>query len=196
MLVADALRALAPFSLVAGLPWFQSIQRAIVRSNRRRPGHGAANDGQLAAQVHCFATASSAAVQRGTAQQLSLLDGQGLNMSGVDTSSVDTSGMEKPHADSPADEAPAQRPIDRIRLPRKPAARRRLSAAAQSHTRPFLSVQRCSAQAANDAPIKMYWAQPASLHRQKGMRWAMSGSMADICAELERLERLEHLHAV
>lgn len=181
MLVADALRALAPFSLVAGLPWFQSIQRAIVRSNRRRPGHGAANDGQLAAQVHCFATASSAAVQRGAAQQLSLLDGQGLNISGVD---------------SPADEAPAQRPIDRIRLPRKPAARRRLSVGAQSHTRPFLSVQRCSAQAANDAPIKMYWAQPASLHRQKGMRWAMSGSMADICAELERLERLEHLHAV
>ena len=40
MLVADALRALAPFSLIAGLPWFQSIQRAIVRSNRRRPGIG------------------------------------------------------------------------------------------------------------------------------------------------------------
>ncbi|MGE8493269.1 MULTISPECIES: hypothetical protein [Comamonas] len=195
MLVADALRALAPFSLVAGLPWFQSIQRAIVRSNRRRPGHGAANDGQLAAQVHCFATASSAAVQRGAAQQLSLLDGP-VAQSSVDTSGADTSCMDTPRVDSPADGAPVQRPIDRIRLPRKPAARRRLSAAAQSHTRPFLSVQRCSAQAANDAPIKMYWAQPASLHRQKGMRWAMSGSMADICAELERLERLEHLHAV
>ena len=195
MLVADALRALAPFSLVAGLPWFQSIQRAIVRSNRRRPGHGAANDGQLAAQVHCFATASSAAVQRGAAQQLSLLDGP-VAQSSVYTSGADTSCMDTPRVDSPADGAPVQRPIDRIRLPRKPAARRRLSAAAQSHTRPFLSVQRCSAQAANDAPIKMYWAQPASLHRQKGMRWAMSGSMADICAELERLERLEHLHAV
>lgn len=185
MLVADALRALAPFSLVAGLPWFQSIQRAIVRSSRRRPGHGAANDGQLAAQVHCFATASCVAAQRdvaqrGAAQQLSLLDGPSA----------------QPGMNSPADDAPVQRPIDRIRLPRKPAARRRLSVGTQSHTRPFLSVQRCSAQAANDAPIKMYWAQPASLHRQKGMRWAMSGSMADICAELERLERLEHLHAV
>jgi hypothetical protein len=180
MLVADALRALAPFSLVAGLPWFQSIQRAIVRGSRRRqPGHGAANDGQHAAQVHCFVAASSAAAQRGTAQQLSLLD-----------SAAMAAG-----SDAPAEEAPAQRPIDRIRLPRKPAARRR-SVGAQSQARPFLSVQRCSAQAANDAPIKMYWAQPASLHRQKGMRWAMSGSMADICAELERLERLEHLHAV
>lgn len=180
MLVADALRALAPFSLVAGLPWFQSIQRAIVRSSRRRPGHGAANDGQLAAQVHCFAAASSAAAQRGAVQQLSLLDGPSI----------------PPGVDGPAEETPAQRPIDRIRLPRKPAARRRLSVGAPSHTRPFLSVQRCSAQAANDAPVKMYWAQPSSLHRQKGMRWAMSGSMADICAELERLERLEHLHAV
>ncbi|GAB2828196.1 hypothetical protein GCM10027276_33900 [Comamonas piscis] len=181
MLVADALRALAPFSLVAGLPWFQSIQRAIVRGSRRRQaGHAAANDGQHAAQVHCFVAASSAAAQRGDAQQLSLLDGP-----------VMAAG-----SDTPSDEPPAQRPIDRIRLPRKPAARRRLSAGVQSPTRPFLSVQRCSAQAANDAPIKMYWAQPASLHRQKGMRWAMSGSMADICAELERLERLEHLHAV
>lgn len=184
MLVADALRALAPFSLVAGLPWFQSIMHAAVRgSRRRRPGPAAANDGQLAARVHCFATASSAAAQRGAAQQLSLLDSPADNPA--------TSA-----ASDGADEPPVQRPIDRIRLPRKPAARRRLSVAAQSQGRPFLSVQRCSAQAANDAAVKMYWAQPASLHRQKGMRWAMSGSMADICAELERLERLEHLHAV
>lgn len=181
MLVAEALRALAPFSLVAGLPWFQSIKHAAVRGSRRRQhSHGAANDSQLAAQVHCFVAASSAASQRGAGQQLSLLEGTTLP-SGTDT---------------PQGEPPVQRPIDRIRLPRKPATRRRTPPAAQAQARPFLSVQRCSAQAANDAPIKMYWAQPASLHRQRGMRWAMSGSMADICAELERLERLEHLHAV
>lgn len=181
MLVAEALRALAPFSLVAGLPWFQSIKHAAVRGSRRRQhSQGAANDGQLGAQVHCFVAASSAAAQRGAGQQLSLLESTALPSGTV----------------APQDEPPVQRPIDRIRLPRKPATRRRTPPAAQAQTRPFLSVQRCSARAANDAPIKMYWALPASLHRQRGMRWAMSGSMADICAELERLERLEHLHAV
>ena len=42
--------------------------------------------------------------------------------------------------------------------------------------------------------IKRYWAKPDSLQRERGMRWAMTGTMADICAELERLERLERQH--
>ena len=189
MLIAEALRALAPFSLVAGRPLFQMVSRSM-HPNAARRGRsvrsmppvqsGAANDGQHAAQVHCFASASSAA-QRTDARQLSLLDSE-------------------PTA-TPADPLPpepAQRPIDRIRVPRKPATRRRAPAAAATAATVapsvFVPVQRCSAQAANDASIKMYWAKPASLQRERGMRWAMTGTMADIFAELERLERLEHQH--
>lgn len=173
MLVAAALRALAPFSLVAGSPIFHMVSRTLstLPVRRGRKAHrGAANDGQHAAQVHCFLSASSAA-QRSTTGQMSLLD--------------ETD-------EKPAD--PVERPIDRIRLPRKPASRRRTTTAAATASRAFLSVQRCSAQAANDASIKRYWAKPGSLQRERGMRWAMTGTMADICAELERLERLEHQH--
>lgn len=59
-----------------------------------------------------------------------------------------------------------------------------------------MAVQRCSAQAANDGAIKRYWPKPSMLPRERGMRWAMAGSMADIFAELERLERLERQHAI
>ena len=175
MLVAAALRALAPFSLVAGSPLFHMVSRTITSlpARRSRKAHSrAANDSQHGAQVHCFAAASSASTaQRSTSGQLSLLDATD---------------------EKPAD--PVERPIDRIRLPRKPASRRRTTTAAATASRAFLSVQRCSAQAANDASIKMYWAKPASLQRERGMRWAMTGTMADIFAELERLERLEHQH--
>ena len=186
MLIAEALRTLAPFSLVAGRPLFEMVSRSM-HPNAARRGRsvrsmppvqsGAANDGQHAAQVHCFASASSAA-QRTDTRQLSLLD------------SVPIAAP----AD-PLPPEPAQRPIDRIRVPRKPATRRRTPAAAATVAPSvFVPVQRCSAQAANDASIKMYWAKPASLQRERGMRWAMTGTMADIFAELERLERLEHQH--
>ena len=189
MLIAAALRALAPFSLVAGSPIFHMVSRSTLilppgiataarRSRKATATYSAANDGQHAAQVHCFMSAATA--QRADVGQLSLL-------AGLDASQ-----------DAPADgktERPTERPIDRIRLPRKPAVRRRSSvAAAASKPSAFLSVQRCSAQAANDATIKMYWAKPASLQRERGMRWAMTGTMADIFAELERLERLERSH--
>lgn len=176
MLMIAALRALAPFSLVAGQPIFQMIHRAASASTRRgRKASGAANDGQHITRVHCFMSASSAS-PRGQTQQLSLLDGN--------------TAQEAPVPEEPT---PAQRPIDRIRLPRKPATRRRTPATTATPL-DFLPVQRCSAQAANDASIKRYWAKPSGLQRQRGMRWAMTGTMADICAELERLERLEHLH--
>ncbi|MFE1574097.1 hypothetical protein [Comamonas odontotermitis] len=177
MLVAAALRALAPFSLVAGSPIFHMVSRTLstLPVRRGRKAHrGAANDGQHAAQVHCFLSASSAA-QRSTTGQMSLLDAPD----------------DKPVAPV---QGPVDRPIDRIRLPRKPASRRRTQTTAEAASDIFLSVQRCSAQAANDASIKRYWAKPASLQRERGMRWAMTGSMADICAELERLERLERQH--
>lgn len=178
MLMSAALRALAPFSLVAGQPIVQMLQRATSPGARRsrKTGTGAANDSQHAAQVHCFMTASSAA-PRTASQQLSLLD-------------TDSQAAAQEPAPEPT---PNQRPIDRIRLPRKPATRRRLPAPAAT-PQGFLSVQRCSAQAANDASIKRYWAKPSGLQRERGMRWAMTGSMADICAELERLERLERQH--
>ena len=188
MLIAAALRALAPFSLVAGSPIFHMVSRSTLilppgiatatrRSRKATATYGAANDGQHTAQVHCFMTAATA--QRADVGQLSLL-------AGLDAGQ-----------DTPADgktERPTERPIDRIRLPRKPAVRRRSTVAATRKPSAFLSVQRCSAQAANDATIKMYWAKPASLQRERGMRWAMTGSMADIFAELERLERLERSH--
>ena len=181
MLVAAALRTLAPFSLVAGSPIFHMVSRTLstLPGRRGRKAHsGAANDGQHAAQVHCFVSASSA-VQRNTTGQLSLLD----------------AADEKPAdpVQSPVDR-PIDRPIDRIRLPRKPASRRRTLTAVASTANAFLSVQRCSAQAANDASIKRYWAKPDSLQRERGMRWAMTRTLADICAELERLERLERQH--
>ncbi|WP_393944017.1 hypothetical protein [Comamonas sp. J-3] len=176
--MSAALRALAPFSLVAGQPIVQMLQRATTLNARRgrKASTGAANDSQHAAQVHCFMAASSAA-PRATSQQLSLLD--------TDSQAAAQEPVQEPE--------PSQRPIDRIRLPRKPATRRRLPATAAA-PQSFLSVQRCSAQAANDASIKRYWAKPSSLQRERGMRWAMTGSMADICAELERLERLERQH--
>lgn len=181
MLITDALRTLAPFSLVAGLPVFHMVQRAITslpgaRRSRKNLA-GAANDGQKQARVHCFASASA---QRSDSQ-LSLLPS-------------DNAGTPAPHAsEQPADlpGTPSERPIDRIRRPRKPATRRRTLVAAPG----FVSVQRCRAQAANDASIKRYWAKPQAAQRERGMRWAMSGSMADIFAELERLERLERQHA-
>lgn len=185
MLIAAALRALAPFSLVAGSPIFHMVSRPALGAasvsttaarRSRKPSSHAANDGQHASQVHCFMTAATA--QRADVGQLSLLAGLD---AGQDTP---TDGKtERP-----------ERPIDRIRLPRKPAVRRRSTVAAATKPSAFLSVQRCSAQAANDATIKMYWAKPASLQRERGMRWAMTGSMADIFAELERLERLERSH--
>ena len=72
-----------------------------------------------------------------------------------------------------------------------PGARRRAASHAAPSTAGFLPVQRCRAVAANDASIKRYWAKPGAAGRERGMRWAMSGSMADVFAELERLERLE-----
>ncbi len=178
MLMSAALRALAPFSLVAGQPIFQMLQRATSPNARRgrKANTGAANDSQHAAQVHCFVAASCAA-PRASSLQLSLLD-------------ADSQAAAQEPAPEPT---PGQRPIDRIRLPRKPATRRRQPATAAAPSG-FLSVQRCSAQAANDASIKRYWAKPSGLQRERGMRWAMTGSMADICAELERLERLERQH--
>ena len=186
MLIADALRTLAPFSLVAGEPVFHMVNRlaaALPGARRRKPASGAANDGQKQAQVHCFASASALR----TDTQLSLL------------TEDDSLAQPAHHAgDTPGDDAGdgrTERPIDRIRRPRKPSTRRR----AANHTAPsptgFLPVQRCRAVAANDASIKRYWAKPNAPERERGMRWAMSGSMADIFAELERLERLERQHA-
>ena len=175
MLIADALRMLAPFSLAAGEPLFHMCSRVAATlpagRGRRKAESGAANDGQKRAQVHCFASAS-AALRAGA--QLSLL--------GDDATT--------PAGDSPSD-TPAERPIDRIRRPRKPSTRRRAAASPVPAAHSFVSVQRCRAVAANDASIKRYWAKPGAAGRERGMRWAMSGSMADVFAELERLERLE-----
>ncbi|MEG0922965.1 MAG: hypothetical protein RSD57_01935 [Comamonas sp.] len=180
MLITDALRTLAPFSLVAGEPVFHMFSRltaALPGLRRSRKGAtGAANDGQKRTQVHCFASAIT--VLR-TDTQLSLL--------GDD-------GMATYASDNPA-ERQTERPIDRIRRPRKPSMRRRAAASTAPAATDFVSVQRCRALAANDASIKRYWAKPAAAGRERGMRWAMSGSMADIFAELERLERLERQHA-
>ena len=187
MLITDALRTLAPFSLVAGEPVFHMVSRlaaALPGARRRKPASGAANDGQKQAQVHCFASASALRTD-GQLGQLSLL--------------AEDNRFAQPaqHSDNPGDagDSRTERPIDRIRRPRKPSTRRR----AANHTAPsptgFLPVQRCRAVAANDASIKRYWAKPNAPERERGMRWAMSGSMADIFAELERLERLERQHA-
>ena len=186
MLIADALRTLAPFSLVAGEPVFHMVSRlaaALPGARRRKTASGAANDGQKQAQVHCFASASALR----TDAQLSLL------------AEDDSFAQSAHHADGNPGDDPndrrTERPIDRIRRPRKPSTRRRTANHAAPSTAGFLSVQRCRAVAANDASIKRYWAKPSAPARERGMRWAMSGSMADIFAELERLERLERQHA-
>ena len=188
MLIADALRTLAPFSLVAGEPVFHMVTRLAAalpgaRRNRKAIISGAANDGQKRAQVHCFASASALR----TDAQMSLL-------------AEDDSVAQSAHnADDTPGDAPGEhrneRPIDRIRRPRKPSTRRRAANDAAAVAISFLPVQRCRAVAANDASIKRYWAKPNAPERERGMRWAMSGSMADIFAELERLERLERQHA-
>lgn len=202
MLIAAALRALAPFSLIAGKPVFHMLGLSLANKPQTEPSTPrrsrkatalaaalASNDGQHAARVHCFMQASTqAASLRSSAQQLSLLD---------DSQSINSNQSTIADAASAVDATEVlDRPLNRIRLPRKPALRRRTTAARSTTTSPTcLPVQRCSAQAANDATIKMYWAKPKPVQRQRGMRWAMSGTMADIFAELERLERLERTQA-
>lgn len=188
MLITDALRTLAPFSLVAGEPVFHMVSRlaaALPGARRsRKTTSGAANDGQKQAQVHCFASASALRTD-GQLGQLSLL--------------AEDNHFAQPaqHSDNPGDagDSRTERPIDRIRRPRKPSTRRRTTGSAAATATSFLPVQRCRAVAANDASIKRYWAKPNAPERERGMRWAMTGSMADIFAELERLERLERQHA-
>ena len=115
MLITDALRTLAPFSLVAGEPVFHMVSRlaaALPGARRcRKATSGAANDGQKQAQVHCFASASALR----TDGQLSLL--------------AEDNSFAQPaqHSDNPGDagDSRTERPIDRIRSPRKPSTRRR-----------------------------------------------------------------------
>lgn len=90
----------------------------------------------------------------------------------------------------------AARPLELIRRPR-PASqrpRRQLSAARIEATASSLAspVQQHSAAAANDASIKMFWGH-AGQRAGRPTGWAIAGRMADVCAELERLERLERV---
>ena len=187
MLIAAALRALAPFSLVAGSPIFHMLSGSTsISSTPRPPRQPAANDGQVSATVHCFMAASTTI--RHQLHQRSLLAGTDLHRI--------TAHPTCPAPSTGPSQAPSmERPIDRIRRPRRRASRRRVATAlAMSARTPTVCVpvQRCRAQAANEAAIKMYWAKPSSVERPRGMCWAMSGSMADICAELDRLVRLAH----
>ena len=92
--------------------------------------------------------------------------------------------------------SPAVRPLELIRRPRPASQRPRRQqrtariAAALSHL--ASPVQQHSAAAANDASIKMFWGHAAP-RAGRPIGWAIAGRMADVCAELERLERLERV---
>ncbi len=205
MLIADALRALAPFSLVAGMPTFAMFSASLPTARRsRKANSGAANDGQVQAQVRRFSTTSGAAAEAAAALPSALLQLSLLADGAADNAATTATPGQIPAPTQDAAAPDARRPIDLIRRPRKVSNRRRSvdQPAAPSTPLPctmpgaFMAVQRCSAQAANDGAIKRYWPKPSMLPRERGMRWAMAGSMADIFAELERLERLERQHAI
>ncbi|MGE8321101.1 MAG: hypothetical protein ACN6O3_20300 [Comamonas sp.] len=180
MLIADALRALVPHARTSLA--FTAFTTA--SAPNAGPLHSA-NDAGLAlpaaraanpaspepAQPH-VAWHRSAIVhqQAGSGEQLSLLD-------------------------APAAGGQA-RPLELIRRPRpaSPRSQRQARGARVQTTMSNLAspVQRHSAAAANDASIKMFWG-PAGQRAGRSTGWAIAGRMADVCAELERLERLEHV---
>lgn len=163
MLIADALRALVPLARP-----FTAFTASGALSGALPTAFPSANDERLA-PTHAAWHRRAVVHRQSTGEQLSLLD-------------------------APA--SAAARPLELIRRPRaaSPSPRRqprgaRMETAASGLASP---VQRHSAAAANDASIKMFWGH-ASPRADRPSGWAIAGRMADVCAELERLERLERV---
>lgn len=171
MSIADALRALAPLARPFTTFTTSAACRAVSCANDGQPASSPSDKlpHPHAAWHQSCVVHQPVAHQPAHGQQLSLLD-------------------------TPADITSAARPLELIRRQRS-ASRRPRSQTHSPYIQATLSnlaspVQQCSSAAANDALVKTLSA-PAVSRADRPNGWVIAGRMADVYAELTRLEQLE-----